>query len=116
MNIYFFLITALILVLPIYKRYFPIIGVPCRKNGPEMTNTLVLDIREYKERIYPTRSDVHIPYAYLKRYKEEIPNGLLHLVVQDRLELNLGVRYLASKGYRIASYQVNNCPCKRKGR
>lgn len=38
----------------------------------------------------------------------------INVIANDRLELNLGLRYLRSKGYQVASYYISNCPC-RKG-
>ncbi|WP_068676970.1 sulfurtransferase [Oceanobacillus sp. Castelsardo] len=108
--------TALIIFFTIlYRRYFPVLGIPCGKPANGGTQTVILDIRDYNEVRNNHHSKVWIPYAYLKRFKEEIPSdGLLHVIARDRLELNLGLRYLLSKGYQVKSYEINNCPCKKE--
>ncbi|MCH1624409.1 sulfurtransferase [Fredinandcohnia sp. SECRCQ15] len=79
-----------------------------------MSNTVVLDIREYNIDVNHNESDLRIPFSYLKRFNQEIPNEKLHVIANDHLELNLGIRFLLSKGYHIASYQISNCPCRGK--
>lgn len=87
------------------------LSIPCGKVSDDRTNTVVLDIRDYNIDVHYNQSDMRIPYAYLKRFIQEIPLQQLHVIAHDRLELNLGLRYLKSRGYQVASYQINNCPC-----
>jgi hypothetical protein len=105
------IVVGLLLSIIVYKRYFPVLGIPCEKVGHDKTSTVVLDIRDYNIDTNQNQSDLRIPYAYLRRFIEEVPNQRLHVIANDRLELNLGLRYLLKKGYQIASYQINNCPC-----
>nr|WP_318281014.1 sulfurtransferase [Paenibacillus bovis] len=77
-----------------------------------MHEIVILDIRDYNVEAHHQQSDIRIPHAYLKRFINEIPNQKLHVIANDRLELNLGLRFLLSKGYRVSSYQISNCPCK----
>ncbi|WP_010096380.1 hypothetical protein [Ornithinibacillus scapharcae] len=114
MSTYIIVLVSSLLCIMVYKRYYPVQGIPCKKLGHDKTNTVVLDIRDYNIDVNQTPSDVRIPYAYLKRFMQEIPNQQLHVIASDRLELNLGVRYLVSKGYNVASYYISNCPCRDK--
>lgn len=98
----------------LYKRYFPVLGIPCEKIGHDKASTVVLDIRDYNIDANHNQSEMRIPYAYFKRFIQEVPNEKLHVIANDRLELNLGIRYLLSKGYHVASYQITNCPCRGK--
>lgn len=49
---------------------------------------------------------MNIPYAYLKRSYREIPPVRIHVIAADQLELNLGLRYLKAKGFKVASYSL----------
>ena len=85
-----------------YKRYCPVRGIPYIKESCIKNHLLVLDIRDYNETEKGSPS-LTIPYAYLKRYDQEIPRTSLHVVASDQLELNLGLRYLKAKGFKVAS-------------
>ncbi|MFS0672598.1 sulfurtransferase [Ornithinibacillus contaminans] len=114
MGTYFILIVGSLLCIMLYRRYFPVRGIPCKMSGHDKTSTVVLDIRDYNIETNHNQSDMRIPYAYLKRFVQEIPHQTLHVIANDRLELNLGLRYLRSKGYQVASYHISNCPCREK--
>lgn len=115
MGISFITIALIIICTALYRRYFPVFGIPCGKPRNVGNRAVVLDIRDYNEVGNNPDNEFQIPYAYLKRFKEEIPSDeLLHVVARDRLELNLGLRYLLSKGYQVMSYEINNCPCSKK--
>lgn len=114
MSTFLMLIAGLALLIMVYKRYFPILGIPCKKVNLEQSNAFVLDIRDYNVDTNHKESDFRLPYAYLKRFIQEIPKQKLHVIASDRLELNLGLRYLLSKGYHVVGYQLSNCPCKNK--
>ncbi|GFZ75918.1 hypothetical protein GCM10010978_16910 [Compostibacillus humi] len=110
MSIYLFIVAAIAIVVTLYRRYFPVLGIPCKKTEGNNSSSLVLDIRDYNT-AQTEDSDLRIPYAYLKRYIREIPKKKLHVVANDRLELNLGLRYLKSKGFEIESFEISSCPC-----
>lgn len=114
MSTYFIIIVVTVFCILLYRRYFPVLSIPCKKVDDEKARTVVLDIRDYNIDVNHDQSDMHIPYAYLKRFIQEIPRQKLHVIAYDRLELNLGLRYLKSRGYQVASYQINNCPCRDK--
>ncbi|WP_052345908.1 hypothetical protein [Paucisalibacillus sp. EB02] len=114
MSIYLSVIAGSLLCIMLYKRYFPVLGIPCKKTGDDKTSIIVLDIRDYNIDVNQDQSNLRIPYAYLKRFIQVIPNQNIHVIANDRLELNLGVRYLLAKGYQVASYQISNCPCRDK--
>jgi hypothetical protein len=114
MGIYFIVILGILLSISLYKRYFPVLGIPCVENHFKKTSNVVVDIRDYNIGVNNNQSDIRIPYAYLKRYIREIPMQKLHVIANDRLELNLGIRLLRSKGYQVDSYHIVNCPCSKK--
>jgi rhodanese-related sulfurtransferase len=113
-----YLILALIVILVIlYKRYFPVLGVKCSQlEEVDLTILEILDVRDYNESYKnPIEGALNIPIAYLKRHINEIPQKDLHLVVSSLLEKNVGVRALKQKGYRIVGYsyvsqnRINEC-------
>lgn len=119
LRIIYLSILLVVLILSIgYKRYYPIKGVPCiNKKKLKAQDIVVLDIRNYNE----TTDDfsihiINIPYAYLKRFYLEIPQGKIHVIAVDRLELNLGLRFLIKKGFIINSYELMKCPCNHKSK
>lgn len=110
------IISLMLLATSIYKRYFPVKNVPCIEKGLKDHNTIKLDIRNFNETGNYLPSDtLNIPYAYLRRFNNEISRGNIHVIASDRLELNLGLRFLISKGFNVTSYEIPDCPCKRKG-
>ncbi|MDC3417691.1 sulfurtransferase [Aquibacillus salsiterrae] len=98
-----------------YLRYFPIKGVPCIDLGKtELLQPHVkVDIRDYnvsaKQKV---NGSIEMPIAYIKRYHHEIPSKEIHLIAADKMEKNLGIRYLQNKGYRVVGYSLTNCKCK----
>jgi rhodanese-related sulfurtransferase len=114
--LYLFIPILMIFISIIYKRYFPIYKVPCL---PTMNlrdgNIVVLDIRDYNEvSSKPIPHSLNIPYAYLKRYYTKIPNQSIHVIASDRLERNLGLRFLIHKGFHVKSYSLMEFPCSKK--
>ncbi|WP_230128828.1 sulfurtransferase [Bacillus sp. CECT 9360] len=109
------ILSFLLLASFIYKRYYPIKNIPCMDKDNMLKNhgMTILDIRDYNE---PTsnRHSLNIPYAYLARFYKEIPHGKIHVLASNRLELNLGVRFLKRKGINVASYELIDCPCKKE--
>ena len=116
MSIYFFVLLIIILSIPIYNRYFPVKSVPYIKNGCKNQNATILDIRDFhissKDHADET---LKIPYSYLRRYNNEISNHKIHLIASDRVELNLGLRFLLRKGFNVGSYEIMDSPCKKEG-
>lgn len=94
-----------------YRRNCPVRGVPSRevKNNKDV---VVLDTRDYNEMTDDGLGDLHIPYAYMKRSINYIPDQKLHLIAGNRLDLHLGLRYLMRKGYEVVSYEIKDCPCR----
>lgn len=112
-----YIITSLIIMflsLWLYRRYFPIRGIVCKKNVVG-DYVVVLDIRDYNEKRSLTGVSLQIPYAYLRRNFNEIPDEPLHVIATNRIDLNLGIRFLLKKGFRVSSFEILDCPCKGKG-
>lgn len=105
---YLFYMFIIFLMLNTYKRYFPVKSVPFIRNGSRRSNTLTLDIRDYNARKNNHSHEIlNIPYGYLKRYNKEIPDLNIHLIASSKLELNLGLRFLRKKGYKIVSFEIS---------
>lgn len=106
------ILSVVILVPSMYKRYVPVKNVPCKKNNINDHSSFVLDIRAYNEKRSDINRDImNIPYAYLKRFNKEIPQDNIHVIASDRLELNLGIRLLRGKGIKVTSYELSDCLC-----
>lgn len=95
-----------------YKRYCPVKGIHCvEKNKLKDPTIIVLDIRNYNEISNSDVNTLNIPFAYLKRFYMEIPQGKIHVIAEDKLELNLGLRFLIKKGFTINSFELTKYPC-----
>ncbi|MEH7246411.1 hypothetical protein V7114_06380 [Neobacillus niacini] len=107
--IYLILASIIILVI-IYKRYFPVLGVKYFQLGElDLSKVKILDIRDYNESYKnPIEGSLNIPLGYLKRNINEIPHLDLHLVVSSLLEKNVGARVLRQKGYRVVGYSFES--------
>lgn len=113
------LLLALFILLSIsvYRRYYPVRGVPCVDYRDESINSLtILDLRDYNEKTnhYPIANSFHIPFAYLKRHVYEIPDKPIHVIASDEVGKNLGIRFLRSRGFKVKSYSMADCPCKER--
>lgn len=116
MILYLFILSFMLLAASMYKRYYPVKGIPCiqKENGLTDNHITILDIRDYNETTSDSHTDsLNIPYAYLKRFYKEIPRSKIHVIASDKLELNLGLRFLIGNGFDITSYEITECPCKK---
>ncbi|WP_289324640.1 sulfurtransferase [Peribacillus sp. ACCC06369] len=94
------IIIFVILVLFTYKLYVPVKDIPCQKN--EVQDAILLDIRAFNHKCDDVDKEVlNIPYAYLKRFNEVIPHENIHVIASDKLEVNLGLRFLIGKGIKV---------------
>lgn len=99
----------------LYKRYVPVSHVPCTESGNDPGLTVV-DIRDYNNKAIDINCDsAEIPYAYLRRFYNEISPGKIHVIASDRLELNLGIRFLRKKGFQVVSYEMAEQHSGRRG-
>ncbi|HWO76822.1 MAG TPA: hypothetical protein VNM69_13175 [Bacillus sp. (in: firmicutes)] len=88
MKILFLLVTA-ILLLSIYKRYVPILGIKCLPfKDVNQPRCYIVDVREYNQSFNnPIEGATNIPIAYLKRYWQELNKKMyasLHLLILKR--------------------------------
>ena len=102
----YLIVASIVLLVMLYKRYFPVLGV---KYYPleelDLSKLKILDVRDYNESYKdPIEGSLNIPFGYLKRNINEIPNRDLHLVVSSLLEKNVGARVLRQKGFRVVGY------------
>ena len=100
------LISALVL-----NQHFPVQGichVDIKKTNVDRNVTL-LDVRDYIEASNnPVPNSVNIPYAYLKRYYQEVKSKNVVLIVSDPLLLNVSVRYLRNKHFKVIGYYLKD--------
>ncbi|MFP7230870.1 sulfurtransferase [Bacillus subtilis] len=109
-------LLIIVIIIATYKRYYPVTGISCiNKDEFETKDMTILDIRHYND-VANFSNDItlNIPYAYLKRFYLEIPCDKIHIIAHDRVELNLGVRFLKRKGIHVNSYELATCKCKNK--
>ncbi|MFD6442950.1 sulfurtransferase [Peribacillus sp. NPDC060186] len=107
------ILFVVILVPNLYKRYVPAKNIPCQKNNRKDHSAILLDIRAYNQKRDDINKDtLNIPYAYLKRFNKEIPRENIHVIASDKLEVNLGLRFLSGKGIKVTSYEISDCVCK----
>lgn len=82
------LIIFSLLFIALYRRYYPVSGVPCIDIADKrIKDMVVLDIRDYNETAeQPIANSLHIPYAYLKRHFSTIPSKSVHIIANDEIE------------------------------
>jgi hypothetical protein len=97
-----------ILLINIFKRYFPVSGVNCIHWTRHDSDTVdVIDLRDYNESYRdPIREAMNLPIAYLNRHYKEIPKGTLHVIASNRLEKNIGIRFFRKKGFQVVGYTL----------
>jgi rhodanese-related sulfurtransferase len=102
----YLILTSIVILVILYKRYFPVLGVKCYQvEELDLTKLKILDVRDYNVSYKnPIDGALNIPLGYLKRNMNEIPDRDLHLVVSSLLEKNVGARVLKQKGYRVVGY------------
>ncbi|UFU00414.1 sulfurtransferase [Radiobacillus kanasensis] len=101
----------------LYSRTFPISGIPCIdiNKDPHTPHRVMVDIRDYNVASNDMiNGSISIPLAYLKRYHHEIPREEVHVIASDKIERNLGVRVLRSKGFKVTGYTLTECGCQQK--
>ncbi|AST93610.1 MULTISPECIES: hypothetical protein [Sutcliffiella] len=91
-------------------RNFPILGLNyIDKKELDLTTLIKVDVRDYNESYKnPVKGSINVPVAYLKRYYMEIPSENLIVVASNRLEKNVGIRFLRTKGFKVVGYTITN--------
>jgi rhodanese-related sulfurtransferase len=93
----------------LYKRYFPILGIPYIQNwkNRETNHLVIIDVRDYNVSYKnPVQGVINIPIAYLNRYFNEIPNRDILVIASTSLEKNVGIRLLRRKGFHVIGYTL----------
>lgn len=94
-------------------RYIPVRGVKCKNERLIPQSVIRIDMRDYnvaaKDSIPNT---VNIPFAYIKRYFQEIESKKVFIYAEDNLEKNVSIRFLRKKGFKVVGYKLTNCKCK----
>lgn len=104
------LIVSCMIVLTIahalYIRYMPVRRLEEIEYADVAGQKEMLDVREYNTDGYLIEGSTHIPYAYLPRFHHSLGQKPLHLLVENRTDLNMSVRFLRKKGYSVSSYTI----------
>lgn len=109
---YIFIALVSIILIMMYKRYAPVVGVPCSIIKQEQP-IVIVDLRDYNiSNKMPLTNAINIPVAYLNRHYHEIPSKNVHVIAQNQLEKNMGIRLLRKNGINVTSYTMSNCTCK----
>jgi rhodanese-related sulfurtransferase len=102
------ILTSMAIFYIMYKRYFPVSGARfISLNDLKLDNIKIIDVRDFNESYKdPITGAANIPIAYLKRNMKEIPNDILHVVGSSVIEINIGIRFLRQKGFRVDGYTI----------
>jgi rhodanese-related sulfurtransferase len=100
-------IIAALIIVSIYQRYVPVIGISSVQNFSDHGELVLLDLRDYQtssKEVIP--NSVNLPYAYLKRYYKEIPKKKLLIIASDSIEKNLAIRFLKKRQFSIHGFII----------
>jgi len=102
----FLFLGIIIVLLILYKRYFPVLGVEkINWTDLDLKTMKVIDVRDYNDSYNsPIKGAVNIPFGYLHRYYKDLTNGSLYVVVSNSLEKNMSIRFLRNKGFKVDGY------------
>ncbi|CAM3510430.1 sulfurtransferase [Cytobacillus oceanisediminis] len=108
----YILLTMLLLIIPFFKRYYPVKNIPCYslEQCIPKEDTVLLDVRDYNDSCHcEIPGAINLPIPYIKRYIKEIPHNQIHLVASNSLEKNVGIRMLRKKGFKIVGFSMPEC-------
>jgi hypothetical protein len=108
------LIFTMFVSLSFYRRYFPIVSVPCSNRACSQIDQVVkIDLRDYNKSYGSYVDDtIQIPVAYLKRHMHEIQGDQVFVIASNKVEKNIGIRILQNKGYKVIGFKLTECDCK----
>ncbi|GAA0330366.1 hypothetical protein GCM10008967_21080 [Bacillus carboniphilus] len=110
------ILVVTIMLLSLYKRYVPILGVKCLpmkdSNDP---GCYIVDVRDYNQSYKsPVKGATNIPIAYLKRYWHELKQKDIYVVASTPLEKNMSIRFLKRRGFNVQGFMLTDCNCRDK--
>lgn len=113
--IWLLLLVLGILLLAVYRRYYPVGRIRCIQSANVPKHLIKVDLRAYNEVSQDgLKGTLNIPLAYLKRHVFLIPRQSLHVIAKDSVEKNLGIRWLRRYGYNVQSYSLAVCRCQER--
>ncbi len=120
--IIFYFIIGLIFILLIshffYQRNSVIKRVPCVDVRQDQWDEkqVIVDFRDYNNLSdsFVFQDAIFIPIPYLKRYYHEIPSKYVHVIASNKLEINIGIRFLQKHGFHVTGYSLAECSCHNK--
>ncbi|MRG85748.1 hypothetical protein [Salinibacillus xinjiangensis] len=102
------IILAILMVLFMYKRYMPVLGIgKIDENYVSYSkeDVAIVDIRSFHKSAQQMVENIHcIPLPYLSRYVYEIPKKDVIIIASDHVEMNLSARILRRKGLCVIGY------------
>ncbi|WP_237661618.1 rhodanese-like domain-containing protein [Sutcliffiella horikoshii] len=113
MMLLLFFVFTLAVSIYLFKRYVPVLGVPCLKAIEHIKNDIkIVDVRDfnYVQGIFP--NSINIPVAYLQRNYKELNGESVIVVASSHLEKNISIRFLMRKGIKVVGYEVVGRSCK----
>ncbi|MGM7722445.1 sulfurtransferase [uncultured Metabacillus sp.] len=77
---------------------------------------VIVDFRDYNNLSdsFVFQDAIFIPIPYLKRYYHEIPSKYVHVIASNKLEINIGIRFLQKHGFHVTGYSLAECSCHNK--
>lgn len=99
------IIGAGILFFFIWSRHIPVSGLTRTDELPATERVLIIDMRDFQDsHKAPIEHAVNLPWGYLQRNHQQIPQKPIHLIVPHAVTRNGSVRYLRRKGFTVESY------------
>ncbi len=92
----------------LYKSYYPVKAKCINPTSLQCDEeTALVDLRDYNiSAKHPMEGAVALPYAYLKRYHQELNGKKLYVIAPDLIVRNLSVRFLKNHGHQVLGYCI----------
>lgn len=92
----------------LYKNFFPVFERCINPYNVECNEgTVMVDLRDFHSSAkYPIKGAVVLPFAYLKRYHDDLKGKKLYIVAPGLVDRNLSIRFLKNKGYEVLGYSI----------
>lgn len=102
------ILVITVLIYGLYRMYFPVIGVKeTNIHSFIHSETCIVDVRQFQlAHNEPVKGSLNMPLAYLTRHFPDIDCNNVYLVVSDKVERNISVRFLKKQGFIIRGYQL----------
>ncbi|WP_243290941.1 hypothetical protein [Bacillus sp. FJAT-47783] len=105
-----FVLSFIVIGYFVFIRNFPVLRLRnINMENLDLTTMNIVDIRDYNDAFKsPVHGAINVPVAYFNRYFSKIPQSDLVVVASNRLEKNIGIRFLRKKGFKVVGYTMIN--------